>query len=56
MLGAAEYLVFIPNNIVTLGKEGPPYPYVWTMFTSIFIEENFFFLVLYLALANYVVN
>jgi hypothetical protein len=55
MLGAGEYLVLIPNNIVRLGKGEAGFPYFWTLVTSTFIEENLFFLGVYLTLANYIV-
>ena len=55
MLGASQYLVFIPNNILHLAKDSSTYPYIWTLVTSIFIEENLLFLAFFLALANYIV-
>lgn len=55
ILGASEYLVFIPNNVVHLANESPTYPYVWTLLTSVFIEENLAMLGVFIALANYIV-
>ena len=55
LLGASEYLVFIPNNVVHLARESPRYPYLWTLITSVFIEENIAMLGLFVALANYIV-
>jgi hypothetical protein len=55
LLGARDYLVFIPNNVVNLAKDRDSFPYVWTLLTSAFIEENLASLAVFLALANYIV-
>ena len=55
MLGLSNYLVFIPNNLLPLVSGAPSFPYLWTLVTSVFIEENILVLGVFMALANYIV-
>lgn len=49
-------MVFIPNNVVNLIlKENANYPYIWSLLTCVFIEENLAMLGVFFALANYIV-
>lgn len=60
----SDYLVFTPSYLVSMeGKQqegdsastGSSIPYVWTLFTCIFVEESFIFLFGQLAIINYIV-
>ena len=54
MIGLSDYLVFKPNNIVRIVNSEGKIPYLWTPITSILIEDNLFFMGIYMFLANYI--
>ena len=59
MVGLSDYLIFKPNMIINIVKESESeskwhIPYLWTLITSTFAEQNIFTLGLFLYLANYI--
>lgn len=57
---AHDLLLFKPINIIDFEPpqdqaEGFKLPFVWTLFTSTFVETNLFYLLIHLALINYIV-
>ena len=55
-----QFFVFAPNRIVRLtdgdGSDWMRIPYIWTLMTSVFVEQNLFFMACFLLLMNYIVS
>ena len=56
----SQFFVFAPNRIVRLadgdGRDWMYIPYIWTLTTSVFFEQNLFFMACFLLLMNYIVS